>query len=152
MSDSKFTTDDGIILPPRQMAVFYLSGHVWEFIRHTGEKYDLQWIDGREHDGVDLRQGEAILDLATFYALGLNEMDEPVYTFRFPAVGDDYLETTVKIVGTIDLGGSFFKETTDGLEYNKVTNNPSITHERLFNGDACLLVDIWSVITKRNSS
>lgn len=62
MSDSKFTTDDGITLPPRQIAVFYLSGHVWEFIRHTGEQYDLQWIDGREHDGVDLSQGEAVLD------------------------------------------------------------------------------------------
>ena len=118
MSDSKFTTDDGITLPPRQIAVFYLSGHVWEFIRHTGEKYNLQWIDGQEHDGVDLRQGEAVLDLATFCALGLNEMDEPVYTFRFTAGVDDYLETTVKIVGTIDLGGSFFKETTDGLGYN----------------------------------
>ena len=118
MSDSKFTTDEGITLPPRQISVFYLSGYVWEFIRHTGEKYDLQWNDGEEHDGVDLRPGEAVLDLATFYALGLNEMEEPVYTFRFPAGGDDYLETTVKIVGTVDLGGSFFKETADGLDYN----------------------------------
>ena len=117
MSDSKFTTDDGIILPPRQIAVFYLSGHVWEFIRHTGEKYDFQWIDGREHDGVDLRPGEAVLDLATFYALGLNEMAEPVYSFRYPA-GGDYLETTVKIVGIVDLGGSFYKQTDAGLEYN----------------------------------
>ena len=118
MSDGKFTTDEGIILSPRQIAVFYLSGHVWEFIRHTGEKYDLQWIDGREHDGVDLRPGEAVLDLATFYALGLNEMEEPVYTFRFPAGGDDNLDTTVKIVGIVDLGGSFYKQTDAGLEYN----------------------------------
>lgn len=118
MSDSQYTTDEGVTLFPRQISVFYLSGYVWEFIRHTGEKYDLQWIDGREYDGVDLHPGEAVLDLATFYALGLNEMEEPVYTFRFPSGKDDYLETTVKIVGTVDLGGSFFEETTDGLEYN----------------------------------
>ena len=117
MSDGKFITDEGITLPPRQITTYYLSGYVWEFIRHTGEKYDLQWIDGREHDGVDLRPGEAVLDLATFYALGLHEMEEPVYTFRFPS-GNDYLETTAKIVGTVDLGGSFFKETADGLDYN----------------------------------
>ena len=118
MSDSKFITDEGITLPPRQITTYYLSGYVWEFIRHTSDKYDLQWIDGREHDGVDLRPGEAVLDLATFYALGLNEMEEPVYTFRFPAGGDDNLDTTVKIVGIVDLGGSFFKETADGLDYN----------------------------------
>ena len=118
MSDSKFTTNDGITLPPRQIAVFYLSGHVWEFIRHTGEKYDLQWIDGREHDGVDLCPGEAVLDLATFNALGLNELEEPVYTFCFPTDGRECLETTVKIVGTVDLGGSFYAQTDDGLGYN----------------------------------
>ena len=118
MSDGKFTTDEGIILPPRQITTFYLSGYVWEFIRHTSDKFDFQWIDGREHDGVDLRPGEAILDLATFYALGLNEMEEPVYTFRFHTYSDECLDTTVKIVGTVDRGGSFFKETADGLDYN----------------------------------
>lgn len=118
MSDGRFTTDDGLTLPPRQISVFYLSGYVWEFIRHTGEQYDLQWIDGREHDGVDLRQGEAILDLATFNALGLDEMEEPIYTFRFLTDGRERLETTVKIVGTVDLGGSFYKQTDDGLDYN----------------------------------
>ena len=116
MSDSKFITDEGITLPPRQITTFYLSGYIWEFIRHTSDKFDLQWIDGREHNGVDLRQGEAVLDLATFNALGLNEMEEPVYTFRFPKNDGGCLETTVKIVGVIDLGGSFFKETADGLE------------------------------------
>lgn len=118
MSDGKFITDEGITLPPRQITIFYLSGYVWEFIRHTGEQYDLQWIDGREHDGVDLRPGEAVLDLATFYALGLNEMEEPIYTFHFRTNGGERLDTTVKIVGIVDLGGSFFKETAEGLDYN----------------------------------
>lgn len=65
-----------------------------------------------------MEAGEAVLDLATYYALGLNEMENPVYTFRFTNNQKDCLEMQVKIVGLIDLGGSFFTENGTNLEYN----------------------------------
>lgn len=118
MSDGQFVTSTGNTLSPRQMGVYFLSGYVWEFFLHFSEPCTIQWIDGQAHEGVDLKPGEAVLDLETFRALGLNEMEEPIYTFRFTNNGKDCLEMPVKIVGVMDLGGSFFTENGEDLEYN----------------------------------
>lgn len=125
MSDGQYTTSAGNTLSARQIGVYFLSGYVWEFFLHFSEPYTIQWIDGQTHEYVDLKQGEAVLDLATYHALGLNEMDDPIYTFRFTNNQDDCLEMQVKIVGLVDLGGSFFTENGASLEYNS-NYNPMI--------------------------
>lgn len=122
MSDGQYVTSAGNTLSARQIGVYFLSGYVWEFFLHFGDPYTIQWLDGQDHEYVDLNQGEAVLDRATFYALDLDEMKEPVYTFRFTENNGDYFEMTVKIVGLIDLGGSFFTESDAGLEYNSNYN------------------------------
>ncbi len=118
MSDGQYATSTGNTLSARQIGVYLLSGYVWEFFLHFGDPYTIRWIDGREHEYVDLMPGEAVLDLATYYALGLDEIDEPVYTFRFTNDREKCLEMTVRIVGLIDLGDSFFTENGANLEYN----------------------------------
>lgn len=118
MSDGPYITSAGNTLSAREMGVYFLSGYVWEFFIHFGESYEIQWLDGQAHDYVDLKSGEGILDLATYYALGLNELGEPVYTFRCTS-GDVTLVQEVKIVGLVDLGDSFFAENGDELEYNR---------------------------------
>ena len=118
MTDGQFTTSAGNVLYAREIGVYFLSGHVWEFFYHFGEPYTIQWFDAQHHEYVDLRSGEAILDAATYYALGLDELDEPLYTFRLTSLDDECLELPVKIVGLIDNGGPFFKENGSVLEYN----------------------------------
>lgn len=125
MSDGQYTTSAGNTLSARQIGVYFLSGYVWEFFLHFSEPYTIQWIDGQMHDYVDLKPGEAVLDLATYYALGLNEKEDPIYTFRFTNNQKDCLEMQVKIVGLVDLGGSFFTENGANLEYNS-NYNPMI--------------------------
>ncbi len=118
MSDGQFVTDTEQNLSARQIRVNFLSGYVWEYYYFFDEPYSIQWLDNKEHEYVDLKQGEAILDIGTYYALNLDEMDEPVYTFRFTAADSFCLELSVKIVGLIDLNESFFAETETGMEYN----------------------------------
>ncbi len=119
MSDGTYVTSAGNTLEARQMKVVFLTGRVWEFYEYFWETYSaVEWLDGQEHAYLDLTQGQAILDTATYYALGLDEMEEPVYTFRFTQ-GSRILEMTVEIVGLIDLDGDFFLEEDDtGLAYN----------------------------------
>jgi len=125
MSDGQYITSAGNTLSARQIGVYFLSGYVWDFFRHFSDPYAIQWIDGQNHEYVDLKPGEAILDLATFRALGLDEMEEPIYTFRFTNNLEDCLETQVEVVGIIDLGGAFFTENGSTLEYNN-NYNPMI--------------------------
>ena len=120
MSDGQFVIDGNETIHSRQIRVVFLSGYVWEYFYHFDEPYDIQWLDGGEHEYVDLAPGEAILDTGTFYALGLDALDEPEYTFRFNQ-GNETLETKVKIVGLIDLPadyGEFFVEKDGRLQYN----------------------------------
>lgn len=118
MSDGQYATSTGNTLSARQIGIYFLSGYVWEFFIHFSDPYTIEWIDGLEHEYVDLKSGEAILDLATYHALGLNEMEDPVYTFRFTNNQEDCLEIQVRIVGLVDLGGPFFTENGASLEYN----------------------------------
>lgn len=118
MSDGQYVTSAGNTLYARQMGVYFLSGYVWEFFLHFSDPYSIQWLDGNEHEYVDLKQGEAILDLATYYALDLDAMEEPVYTFCFNSEEGNALEMTVRIVGLIESSGSFFTESDAGFEYN----------------------------------
>lgn len=118
MTDGQFTTSAGNVLHAREIGVFFLSGHVWEFFVYFGAPYTIQWFDGQQHDQVDLHSGEAILDVATYYALGLDELEKPAYTFRLTNYSGESLELVVKIVGLIDIGGPFFKENSSVLEYN----------------------------------
>ena len=126
MSDGEYVTSAGNTLYARYIGAEFLSGYVWEFFRFFGESYPIQWLDGQTHDYVDLHQGEAILDLASYYALGLDKLEEPVYTFRFSGFGNDCLEMTVKIVGLVDVGGPFFTESEEGLDYNYSDYSPMI--------------------------
>lgn len=118
MSDGRFTTDSGQQLSAREMGVYFLSGYVWEFFVHFDERNTITWLDGQVHSYVDLKQGQAILDLATFRALGLEGQANPSYTFRLTRDHAQVLEITVDIVGVIDRGGNFFTEQGDKLAYN----------------------------------
>lgn len=118
MSDGNYTTSEGNALYAREISINFLTGYVWEFFYHFGEPFSIRWIDGQSHDYLDLAQGEAILDVGTYYALDLHSMEEPVYTFRFCKIGGEPLEVTVKIVGLIDRDGEYFSDTNGELTYN----------------------------------
>lgn len=118
MSDGNYTTSEGNALYAREISINFLTGYVWEFFYHFGEPFSIRWIDGQSHDYLDLAQGEAILDVGTYYALDLDAMEQPQYTFHFTRGGAESLEVTVKIVGLIEADEPFFSESDGALTYN----------------------------------
>lgn len=149
MSDGSFITSNGNTLPAREMDFCFLTGYVWEFFFHLGDRYPIRWIDEKMHSSVNLRQEEAILDLATFNALGLGESDNPTYTFRLHTA--EYTkELSVKIVGVMDLGSSFFTDDGNGVSYNTqytpmlILNDNAVSSEDLTAMNASRYVVIYS--------
>lgn len=70
--------------------------------------YDLSritWLDGKEHKNVTLAKDEALLPEQLYYALGLDEMENPEYTFQFEGSGSENTggigTMTLRIVGLL---------------------------------------------------
>lgn len=117
MSKGSFVTDEGQILPSREIEVEILSGNAWEFFQHLDERQPVTWLDGQSRDGISLQPGEAVLDRETYLALGLDQLEEPVYTFRLNTMSQS-LDVTVRIVGLLEKEGSFFTQAGGELAYN----------------------------------
>lgn len=76
-----------------------LPDHAW-LADAFGVRYDLDsitWLDGQEHSDITQAADEALLPEDLFYALGLDEMEVPEYTFRFEHIGS----LTLKIIGLL---------------------------------------------------
>lgn len=121
ITGDRMETSEGNILGPSASAVFFLPSHVWQFFYWLDEPVEVRWLDGSPHNEINLKPDEAIMDTASFYALGLNQMEEPWYCFHLHKDIGDYgtmLEKDVKIVGLIDQPGEFFSREGGELTYN----------------------------------
>lgn len=61
--------------------IYYIPDHAWIDSDMVGFLNDIQWLDG-QRETFFLRKDEAIVNEWTYYALGLDKLEEPVYTFR----------------------------------------------------------------------
>ncbi len=73
--------------------IFYIPDHAWTDSSMVTYPNKIEWLDG-PRETFFLREDEAIINAWTFYALGLDQMEEPIYTFRM-----EYGSFQVRIVG-----------------------------------------------------
>lgn len=117
-TDAKVETSEGNLLPPQTLQVFFLPGHVWQFFQHLEEPLEVQWLDGTQHREIGLKPGEAILDTGTFRALGLDKLENPIYTFRLHNGTGESVVCSVKITGLVDYPEPYFIRKDGVLTYN----------------------------------
>lgn len=121
VTGDRMETSEGNLIGPIGSAVYFLPSHVWQFFYWLDAPVEVHWLDGKSHDEINLKPDEAIMDTASFYALGLDKMEEPSYTFHLHKDMGNYggmLEREAKIVGLIDQPGDFFARTGGELTYN----------------------------------
>lgn len=102
-------TRNNLILPeqgipvnnPLMAEVFVLPQHTFAFCEYGARPWAVHWLDGKEHPDIHLEEGEVIVDEDLYYALELDKMDEPTYTFHFCAdtYGSPSLQYEARIVG-----------------------------------------------------
>lgn len=61
--------------------IFYIPDHAWMDNNMVTFPNDIQWLDG-QRETFFLREDEAIINEWTYYALGLEKLEAPVYTLR----------------------------------------------------------------------
>lgn len=83
--------------------IYCIPNHAWAVYEYWSlSPMEITWLDGKEHSDVTLGQGEALMSEGIFYALGLDEMEEPFYKIKLK--GDSsltLLTLDVRIVGLI---------------------------------------------------
>lgn len=81
--------------------VICIPSQIWGLHDVEWESYEITWLDHQARDGIELTSGEAILDAYTFRLLGLDQMEDPVYTFQVSSFNSrSPVSVTVRIVGT----------------------------------------------------
>ena len=91
--DSPLYPEDSLVnLPNWQL--YYLPDHSWPGDSITTFDTDITWF-GEPREDFYLAEDEAILCESVYRALGLDQVDDPVYTFRFEAAPT----LTLRIVG-----------------------------------------------------
>ncbi|MCD8381727.1 MAG: ABC transporter permease [Clostridiales bacterium] len=81
------------VVPPEMGTQFFSTGE--------GSGWELVWLDGGEHELVTIGQGEAAMEEDLFYALGLDKMDRPEWTFSGANDNGGSFSLTVKIVALL---------------------------------------------------
>lgn len=102
-------TADGDPLGCIDAIVKVLTGRAWHLF---DQRTSFKWLNGQTGDEVYLKGNEAILDLATFRALGISA-DNPTYTFTIAGQ-----KRELKIVGVADYGDSLLIMMNDRVVYN----------------------------------
>ena len=102
-------SENGDYLGGVPAVVKVLTGRAWHLFDQT---VSVKWLNGQTGDEVYLKGNEAILDLATFQALGISE-DDPTYAFTI--AGE---KRELKIIGIADYGGSLLTTMNDKVVYN----------------------------------
>lgn len=69
-----------------------------------GDAQEVTWLPGQEREMLDLQAGEAIMEDAWFYALGLDQQETPVYQLALSAVNgtEPEIYLNLRIVGTVE--------------------------------------------------
>lgn len=84
-------------------SVYNLPKHAFAFCHLSARPSEITWLDGKMHDEISLEPGEVIIEDDLFYALELDQMDEPTYTFYFSGWDSgSVLSYPSKIVGIVD--------------------------------------------------
>lgn len=105
---------------------------------------DIIWLDGKEHTDITLGEGEALLPEDLYYAMGLNNMETPVYTFRFYY----NITVTLRVVGllrdTVHLTFDPETETLNNVDYvcRLVISSDTFNSTVLPDADYCRFVVI----------
>lgn len=102
-------TEDGDPLGCVYATVKVLTGRTWHLF---DQRTSFKWLNGQTGDEVYLKGNEAILDLATFRALGISE-DDPTYAFHIAGK-----KRELKIVGVADYGDSVLVTMGDRVDYD----------------------------------
>ena len=73
-------------------------------IYRSGTVQEVTWLPGQEREMLDLQAGEAIMEDAWFYALGLDQQETPVYQLALSAVNgtEPEIYLNLRIVGTVE--------------------------------------------------
>lgn len=103
-SADSYMTEDGqqvyippisvIAVPPEMGTQFFSSAG-------EGSGWDILWLDGEEHELITIGQGEAAMEEDFFYALGLDKLDEPEWTFSGENDNGGTFSLTVRIVALL---------------------------------------------------
>ena len=102
-------TESGDPLGGVDASVKVLAGRAWHLFDQT---VSVNWLNGQTGDEVYLRGNEAILDLATFQALGISE-DDPTYAFTIAGK-----QRELKIVAVADYCGTLLTTVNGRLAYD----------------------------------
>lgn len=99
------------------VGVICIPSQIWELYNMELEKYEITWLDHQARNGIELASGEALLDAYTFRLLGLDQMEDPVYTFQVSSFHSSSLvPVTVRIVGTFLQSEEFATQVDDAGE------------------------------------
>lgn len=106
ITNRSFYLDTGESVRLPSAMVYCLPSRCWALPCVSREPIRIEkihWLDGQTHDEIHLSSGEAIIDDALFYALGLDQMETPTYNFYLNnGLNSDYaIRKAYTIVGTI---------------------------------------------------
>ena len=116
--------------------LYFYPDHAWTTPLFFWPAGDIVWTDGRTTQDIQLDTHEAVINEGLYFALGFDQVRNPVYTFRF----DCGLDLTLQIVGYAKDPIPFtlnFEEGTEALEYS----NCLILSTKLLDAEE----DIWTI-------
>lgn len=67
-------------------------------------RYTVEWLDGQEHDCLEIQPGEILLEEALFYILGLDKQADPRFTYELEYMGGEehfFQRLDLKVVGVL---------------------------------------------------
>lgn len=117
-----FAEDGGTLLYP-YMYIYSLPDNVFGIPAQFDELAQVDWLPGQERETITLKGNETIMDSVWFHALGLDQMEEPVYTLRFGSEANGQKNQTLelRIVGTFER-----KSVTSGEVLTQVNDKENI--------------------------
>ena len=115
--ETVYTHDSGSIRLHNWHLYFY-PDHCWTTPLFWWPAGDIVWTDGRSTNNIQLDTYEAVINEGLYFALGFDQIQDPVYTFRF----DNGLDLTLQIVGYAKDAIPFSLDLEKGMEAVEYTN------------------------------
>lgn len=134
-TETVYAHDSGSIRLHNWQLYFY-PDHCWTTPLFWWPAGDIIWTDGRTAEDIRLDTYEAIINEGLYFALGFDQIQNPVYTFRF----DSGLELTLQIVGYAKDPIPFHLDQENGTE-GKSYSNHLILSTKLLDAEK----DIWAI-------
>lgn len=96
---SHLATEDGVYLGSISME--FLAVDSQSLLPHyLDEHYDVVWLDGVKRDYLEVYPGEVILDEELFYALRLNEQEDPIFIYETASAAGS-IRLSLRVVGLL---------------------------------------------------